>query len=112
MPLSVARVSIARRKKRKEMAMSVQVQTESSGARAVETFETVVIGGGQAGLSAGYFLAKLGRPFVILDAGERVGDAWRGHWDSMRLFTPARRDGLPGMPFPAPRHSFPARDEM
>ena len=92
--------------------MSVRVQTESSGATSVETFETVVIGGGQAGLSAGYFLAALGRPFLILDAGERIGDAWRERWDSMRLFTPARRDGLPGMPFPAAKHSFPTRDEM
>src|SRR5436305_13944472 len=92
--------------------MSLQMQTESSAATAIETFDTVVIGGGQAGLSAGYFLAKLGRPFVILDAGERIGDAWRERWDSMRLFTAARRDGLPGMPFPAPKHSFPTRDEM
>ena len=49
---------------------------------------------------------------MILDADARVGDSWRGRWDSMRLFTPARRDGLPGMPFPARKHSFPTRDEM
>src|SRR3954469_22969770 len=78
----------------------------------IHRHETVVIGGGQAGLAVGYFLSKLGRPFVILDANPRVGDSWRGRWDSMRLFTPARRDGLPGMPFPAPKHSFPSRDEM
>jgi putative flavoprotein involved in K+ transport len=92
--------------------MSVQTQTEGGTTAGLETFETVVIGGGQAGLSTGYFLSKLGRPFVILEAGERIGDSWRGRWDSMRLFTPARRDGLPGMPFPAPKHSFPTRDEM
>ena len=78
----------------------------------IQQHETVVIGGGQAGLAVGYFLSKLGRPFVILDANPRVGDSWRGRWDSMRLFTPARRDGLPGMRFPAPRHSFPTREEM
>ena len=59
-----------------------------------EGFETVIVGGGQAGLSMGYHLAARGRPFVILDANERIGDAWRTRWDSLRLFTPARYDGL------------------
>jgi putative flavoprotein involved in K+ transport len=75
-------------------------------------FDTVIIGGGQAGLATGYHLARSGRSFVILDAHERVGDAWRQRWDSLRLFTPARRDGLPGMRFPAPAFSFPTKDEM
>jgi putative flavoprotein involved in K+ transport len=78
----------------------------------VERFETIVVGGGQAGLSVGYQLARRGLPFVIVDAGERIGDAWRGRWDSLRLFTPARYDGLAGMRFPAPAHSFPTKDEM
>jgi len=82
------------------------------GAHGSERFETVIIGGGQAGLSVGYHLAKRDRPFVILDANERVGDAWRKRWDSLRLFTPARYSGLPGMPFPAPAHSFPTKDEV
>ena len=55
-----------------------------------EDFETVIIGGGQAGLLVGYHLQKQGRPSVILDANERIGDAWRNRWDSLRLFTPAR----------------------
>jgi putative flavoprotein involved in K+ transport len=78
----------------------------------VERFETVIIGGGQAGLTAGYYLAKHGRPFVILDANERIGDAWRKRWDSLRLFTPAVFSGLPGLPFPAPPWSFPTKDEL
>ena len=78
----------------------------------VERVETVVIGGGQAGLSVGYHLKRYGLPFVVLDANPRVGDAWRNRWDSLRLFTPAWLDGLDGMPFPAPRHSFPTKDEM
>ena len=73
---------------------------------------TVVIGAGQAGLSVGYHLARRHVPFVILEASDRVGDAWRNRWDSLRLFTPARYDGLDGMPFPAPKHSFPTKDEM
>lgn len=77
-----------------------------------ERIETVIIGGGQAGLSVGYHLAKLGRPFVILEANERVGDSWRKRWDSLRLFTPARYDGLDGWPFPAAGWYFPTKDEM
>ena len=74
--------------------------------------DTVVIGGGQAGLAVGYFLKQQERPFLILDAADRVGDSWRKRWPSLRLYSPARVDGLPGMPFPAPRNSFPTRDEM
>jgi len=77
-----------------------------------ETFHTIVIGGGQAGLSVGYYLARQGRPFVILDASQRVGDVWRQRWESLHLFTPAVFDGLAGMKFPAPAFSFPTKDEM
>jgi putative flavoprotein involved in K+ transport len=74
--------------------------------------ETLVIGAGQAGLTVGYELARRGRACLIVDGSERVGDAWRHRWSSLRLFTPARYDGLPGMPFPAPPHAFPTKDEM
>jgi putative flavoprotein involved in K+ transport len=77
-----------------------------------EHIENVVIGGGQAGLAAGYHLSRRGREFVILDAGQRVGDSWRGHWDSLRLYSPAGHDSLPGMPFPASRHAYPGKDEL
>jgi putative flavoprotein involved in K+ transport len=77
-----------------------------------ERTETVIVGGGQAGLAVGYHLARRGRPFVILDADQRPGDAWRRRWDSLRLFTPARYSGLPGLPFPAPPFSYPTRDEV
>jgi putative flavoprotein involved in K+ transport len=76
------------------------------------SYDTIVIGGGQAGLATGYYLKQQGRDFVILDANERIGDSWRKRWDSLRLFTPARYDGLPGMAFPAPAHAFPTKDEM
>jgi putative flavoprotein involved in K+ transport len=77
-----------------------------------EQVQTLVIGGGQAGMSIGYHLRRHGLPFAILDANERIGDAWRNRWDSLRLFTPSRFDGLDGMPFPAPAHSFPTKNEM
>jgi putative flavoprotein involved in K+ transport len=80
--------------------------------REPEHLETVIIGGGQAGLSVGHHLARRGRPFLILDAGQRVGDAWRNRWDSLRLFTPAGYDALAGMAFPAPAHSFPTKDQV
>lgn len=81
-------------------------------ARQIERVETIVIGGGQAGLSVGYHLARLGRPFVILDANERIGDSWRKRWDSLRLFTPARFNGLTGLAFPASPNEFPTKDQM
>jgi putative flavoprotein involved in K+ transport len=77
-----------------------------------ESFDTIVIGGGQAGLVTGYHLAKQKRDFVILDAKPRTGDSWRERWDSLRLFTPARFDGLPGMRFPASGSTFVTKDEM
>jgi putative flavoprotein involved in K+ transport len=77
-----------------------------------ERINTVVIGGGQAGLSVGYYLKKRRVPFVILDASQRIGDAWRRRWDSLRLFTPAKFSGLDGMRFPAPSNSFPTKDAM
>jgi putative flavoprotein involved in K+ transport len=74
--------------------------------------DTVIVGAGQAGLATGYCLAAQGRDFVIIDGHERVGEAWRRRWDSLRLFTPAAYDGLPGMPFPAPPHAYPTKDDM
>ncbi len=79
---------------------------------ATEFFETVIVGGGQAGLATGYHLQRRGRPFVILDASERVGDPWRRRWDSLRLYSPTSHDALPGMRFPAKRTSYPTTHEM
>ena len=77
-----------------------------------ERFETVIVGGGQAGLAVGYHLARRGRSCVILDANDRIGDSWRKRWPSLRLYSPARADGLPGMRFPAPSSSFPTGSDM
>ncbi len=77
-----------------------------------EHVETVIIGAGQAGLSTGYHLARRGRQFVILEAWPRVGDVWRHRFDSLRLYSPAWADSLPGFPFPAERWSYPTKDDM
>src|SRR5215218_9947999 len=77
-----------------------------------QSVETVIVGGGQSGLALGFHLVRQKRDFVILDAGSRVGDAWRNRWDSLRLFTPAKFDGLPGMRFPGDRLAFPTKDEQ
>src|SRR5438874_4812131 len=96
-----------------EDVMTIEAATvEVAGERLVERYDTIVIGGGQAGLSVGYYLKKHGRRFVILDANEEVGGSWRTRtWDSLRLFTPARYDGLPGWAFPAPGWSYPTARE-
>jgi putative flavoprotein involved in K+ transport len=96
----------------REASMNRHIEERSQQGAGSERFDTVVIGGGQAGLATGYHLAKRDVPFVILDANERIGDSWRNRWDSLRLFTPARYSGLPGWPFPAPSVSFPTKDEM
>jgi len=77
-----------------------------------ERVHTVVIGGGQAGLSVGYHLRKQGINFLILDANNRIGNAWRNRWDSLRLFTPARYVQLPGMRFPGKAEAFPTKDQI
>lgn len=83
-----------------------------TAAAAPERHQVVVIGAGQAGLSVGYHLQQRGIDHVILDGAARVGDVWRNRWDSLRLFTPAKFDGLDGLRFPAPRDYFPTKDEM
>jgi putative flavoprotein involved in K+ transport len=77
-----------------------------------ERIHTIVIGGGQAGLSVGYHLAKREINFLILDANNRIGNAWRNRWDSLRLFTPARYVELPGMRFPGNGEAFPTKDQI
>jgi putative flavoprotein involved in K+ transport len=80
--------------------------------RTFEHLQVAVVGAGQAGLSVGYCLAAHGISHAILEAHARIGDSWRQRWDSMRLFTPAKYDGLVGMPFPGPPFRFPTKDEM
>jgi len=92
--------------------MSTSTIPSPRAATRVERFETVVIGGGQAGLAAGHYLAARGIDHVILSDEARIGDNWRRRWDSLRLYTPARYSGLPGMPFPAPPAHLADKDEV
>lgn len=78
----------------------------------VESFRTIIIGGGQAGLAAAYYLTQAKDDFVVLDADTEIGAAWRQRWDSLRLFTPSKFNGLPGMPYPAADFYFPTKDEV
>ena len=75
-------------------------------------FDVVVVGGGQAGLAIGYFLAQQQRRFTILEAADTPAAAWRQRWDSLKLFTPVRYNSLPGLPFPGDADSYPGRDEV
>ena len=85
-------------------------RVRSAPATRVECYDTIVVGGGQAGLAAGYHLAQKDIDFLILDGNDRVGDSWRNRWDSLKLFTPAKYSGLPGLPFPAPALELPDKD--
>jgi putative flavoprotein involved in K+ transport len=77
-----------------------------------DRLDVAVVGGGQAGLAVGHFLAGQGRHFAILEAAAEPAAAWRARWDSLRLFTPVRYDSLPGLAFPGDPDTYPSRDEV
>ncbi len=77
-----------------------------------EHCDVVVIGGGQAGLAAGRVLTKNGMSCTVLESHSRLGESWRSRWDSLRLFTPAKFNGLPDLPFPGEDFSFPTKEEV
>lgn len=92
--------------------LDAAIEREQPPQARTQRFDVIVIGGGQAGLAVGYYLSRAGLNFVILDEHDRVGDAWRNRWDSLRLFTPAGHSSLPGMSFPGPRHEYPGKDQV
>lgn len=77
-----------------------------------EHTDVLIIGAGQSGLALGYQLQQRGRQVLLVDRNDRIGDSWRGRWDSLKLYSPASRDALPGLPFPAGRTAYPTKDEM
>jgi putative flavoprotein involved in K+ transport len=76
------------------------------------SFDVIVVGGGQAGLAVAWHLCRLGLRFVVLEAATEVGHSWRSRWDSLRLFSPAQYDALPGMAFPAPADTYPGKEAV
>lgn len=77
-----------------------------------EHTDVLIIGAGQSGLALGYQLQRRGRQALLVDRNDRIGDSWRSRWDSLKLYSPASRDGLPGLPFPAGPTSYPTKDAM
>jgi putative flavoprotein involved in K+ transport len=75
-------------------------------------YDTIVIGSGQAGLAAGYYLQQAGLSFLILEAGAETSGSWPHYYDSLTLNTPARYSALPGLAFPGDPARYPARDEV
>jgi putative flavoprotein involved in K+ transport len=77
-----------------------------------QQLDVVVVGGSQAGLAMAWHLAQQGLRFVVLEAAPELGNTWRSRWDSLKLFTPAQYDALPGMAFPAPADTYPTKDPV
>ena len=86
-----------------------EVQKDPAGDAVLDV---VVVGGSQAGLAMAWHLAQQGRRFVVLEAASELGQVWRSRWDSLKLFTPAQYDALPGMAFPAPADTYPTKDPV
>src|SRR5438874_1162667 len=89
-----------------------RVAVNGSSAAARRPLDVVVIGAGQAGLAMAWFLARRGVRYLLVDSNPEVGTAWRSRWESLRLFSPAQYDGLPGSDFPAVADTYPGKDEV
>lgn len=89
-----------------------RVAGNDSSAAARRPLDVVVIGAGQAGLAMAWFLARRGVRYLLVDSNPEVGAAWRSRWDSLRLFSSAQYDGLPGSEFPAAAEIYPGKDDV
>lgn len=78
----------------------------------METYDAIVIGGGQSGLAAGYHLQRAGLRFLIFEASDEATGSWKRYYDTLKLFSPARYSSLPGMRFPGQPERYPTRDEV
>ena len=74
--------------------------------------DIIIVGAGQAGLTMGYYLKQEGYSFLLLEAGNRIGDSWRDRYDSLQLFTPREYSSLPGMILKGEGNGFPCKDKI
>jgi putative flavoprotein involved in K+ transport len=74
--------------------------------------DVLIVGGGQAGLAAARAMQKIGSSFSVYERHGRIGDSWRGRWDSLTLFSPRRFDCLPERPMSGDPDGYPTKDEM
>ncbi|GAA3919097.1 NAD(P)/FAD-dependent oxidoreductase [Hymenobacter algoricola] len=79
--------------------------------RVEPTVDTIVIGAGQAGLAAAYYLQQHGVSFVVLDDRPAVGEVWAARFDALTLFSPAWVSGLPGYGWSGNALRYPSKDE-
>ncbi|OON67831.1 flavin-containing monooxygenase [Hymenobacter sp. CRA2] len=73
--------------------------------------DTLIIGAGQAGLAAAYFLQQAQVSSILLEQAPTIGAQWASRYDSLRLFSPAWASGLPGLPWPGSQRRYPTKDE-
>ena len=92
--------------------MTAPHEETQAGQPGDQRLDVVVVGGSQSGLAMAWHLAKQGLRFVVLEAAAELGHVWRSRWDSLKLFTPAQYDALPGMAFPAPADTYPTKDPV
>src|SRR6478752_4051495 len=86
--------------------------TQEPDGNSEESYDVLIIGAGQAGLTVGYYLKQAGSRFLIVDAADQVGSAWAQRWDSLVLFTPRRYNAMPGLSFTGDLDQEPTRDEV
>src|SRR3954462_7306546 len=87
-------------------------EAPASGGSSDAPLDVLVIGAAQAGLSMAWHLARRGVRYLVIDAAPAIGHSWRTRWESLRLFTSARYDGLPGESFPGAPDSYPSKDQV
>ncbi|MCG8332736.1 MAG: ArsO family NAD(P)H-dependent flavin-containing monooxygenase [Chitinophagales bacterium] len=78
----------------------------------MKVYDTIVIGGGQAGLSVAYFLRRHQLDYLVLDDQERAGGSWLQTWESLKLFSPTAYSSLSGWRMPKGEEEYPSRNDF
>jgi putative flavoprotein involved in K+ transport len=76
------------------------------------SLDILIIGAGQAGLAAGYYLRQTPYRFQLVESHSRIGESWRQRYDSLVLFTPRTYSALPGRALSGEREGYPTKDEL